>query len=145
MNRTVTWIVLSNARHAMVVAHRSPGNTFETVLGKAWQASEPAQYTDEPGVMQSSVGPGRPSMTRHDTDRTAQKAFASEIMDHLAKAQREHAFDRIVLTGAPKMLGALRDSIPKSIEAVLLAELDKDLTHVAVEDLSSHLGDLIRP
>ena len=144
MKNKVTWIVVSNSQTAFVVANEGPRTGFVPVAGHVWEAPELVGYSDEPGVMQSSFGPGRPSMTTRDLKREGQKSFAAEIMDHLVKAQREKAFDRIVLTGTPQMLGALRDVTPTSIKAALLAELDKDLTKIPPAELGAHLRDIMR-
>lgn len=145
MKNKVTWIVLSNSQNASVVANEGPRSGFEPVAGQTWEAPELVGYSDEPGVMQSSFGPGRPSMTTTDIKREGQKKFAADIMEHLVKAQREKAFDQLVLTGTPQMLGALRDAAPSAIKEALLAELDKDLTKVPVAELGAHLRDIMRP
>lgn len=144
MKNKVTWIVLSNSQNASVVANRGPGTGFEPVAGHVWEAPEVVGYSDEPGVMQSSTSSGHPSLTRTDLKRLGQNAFATDIMDHLVKAHRDKAFDRIVLTGTPQMLGALRDAAPTAIKSALLAELDKDLTKVPADELGPHLRDIMR-
>lgn len=144
MKNKVTWIVLSNSQNASVVANEGPRTGFVPVAGHVWEPPQVIGYSDEPGVMQSSFGPGRPSMTTTDLKREGQKTFAADIMEHLVKAQRDKAFDRIVLTGTPQMLGALRDAAPSAIKAALMAELDKDLTKIPPAELGPHLRDIMR-
>ena len=49
---------------------------------------------------------------------------------------------RIVLVAGPKMLGELRDALPKGLAAHVVAELHKDLVKVAAHDLPAHLKDV---
>ena len=47
--------------------------------------------------------------------------------------------DRIVLAAGPKMLGALRDVLPKALAGHIVAELSKDLSDVPAHALAEHL------
>ncbi len=46
--------------------------------------------------------------------------------------------DRIVLAAGPKMLGALREALPKALAAKVVAQLAKDLSDVSLHDLPGH-------
>lgn len=46
--------------------------------------------------------------------------------------------ERIVLAAGPKMLGELRDALPKALAAHVVAELHKDLVKVPAHDLPPH-------
>lgn len=49
---------------------------------------------------------------------------------------------RIVIAAGPKMLGALRDAIPKALSAHVAAEVHKDLSDVPAHGLREHLDGL---
>lgn len=50
--------------------------------------------------------------------------------------------DGIVIAAGPKMLGELRDALPKALAAHVVADLDKDLVKIALHDLPSHFEGL---
>jgi protein required for attachment to host cells len=52
--------------------------------------------------------------------------------------------DRIVLAAGPKMLGALRDALPKALAGHVAAELAKDLSDVPARELHRHFAGLSR-
>lgn len=59
------------------------------------------------------------------------------------KAEWAHAKDdRIILAAGPKMLGVLRDLMPKALAGKVAADLAKDLVKIPLHDLPSHFADL---
>ena len=57
----------------------------------------------------------------------------------LAREWSKGDYDRIVISAGPKMLGALRDAMPKALHGHIATELHKDLMNVAAHDLNGHL------
>ncbi len=90
-------------------------------------------------------GPGAPGF---DTGATANKVEQERIRfaRHIAAAlQTEWAkgdHDRIVISAGPKMLGQLREAIPKAVHAHVAAELHKDLMKIPVHELASHFKEV---
>lgn len=68
--------------------------------------------------------------------------LASHAVAALAAEWAKGAHDRMVISAGPKMLGALRDAMPKPLQEKIAAELHKDLMKVAAHDLPSHFNDL---
>jgi protein required for attachment to host cells len=50
--------------------------------------------------------------------------------------------DRIILAAGPKMLGELRDLLPKGLAGHVTADLAKDLIKIPLHDLPSHFKDV---
>jgi protein required for attachment to host cells len=78
-----------------------------------------------------------------NSDRTGQEAeerrrFARHAVQALEAEWAKGTCDRIVLVAGPKMLGHLRDALPKGLAQHVAAELPKDLVQVALHDLSPH-------
>ena len=67
--------------------------------------------------------------------------LATHAADALAAEWAKGGYDRIVISAGPKMLGALRDALPKQVADVIVAELHKDLMKIAAHDLPSHFKD----
>jgi protein required for attachment to host cells len=56
--------------------------------------------------------------------------FAKEVAQRIDSDRMSHAFDKLVLVAPPKMLGLLRQSLTKQTQAMLAAEISKDLLHL---------------
>lgn len=69
---------------------------------------------------------GRAAMARH-------AVAAVERVWPVAKA------DALVIAAGPKMLGALRDALPKALAAKVTTELRKDLMNLPESELARHL------
>lgn len=73
------------------------------------------------------------------------------MRDHLAKhAARmlaaewaKGSYDRIVVAAGPKMLGEIRQDLPKALHAHIAAELHKDLVKVTLHDLPGHFAGAV--
>jgi len=138
---TITWIILANANQVRVISNAGPNKGLSEVEDVTWQAPERPDYADEPGVTQSSAGPGRASITRPDTKHLAEQEFANSVVDDLEQHHRKGRFDRLLLIGAPHMLGSLRKSLTPRLQKVVVAEVAKDLIQISLSELPAHLTD----
>jgi protein required for attachment to host cells len=68
--------------------------------------------------------------------------LAHHAMAALEAQWAKGGFDRIVLVAGPKMLGDLRDSMPRSLEGHVAGELHKDLMKTPLHELPEHLKDV---
>jgi protein required for attachment to host cells len=71
---------------------------------------------------------------RHEARR-----FAREIAHELDETRKNDQFDRLVLMAGPPFLGMLRATLSKPVQAVLAAEVPKDLVHQDVDIVRGHL------
>lgn len=81
----------------------------------------------------------------HDTTSNAEierPRLAKHVVAALQTEWEKGTADRIVLAAGPKMLGALRNALPKSLAGNVAAELAKDLSDVSPQDLLQHMPDL---
>lgn len=134
-----TWILVANARVARIVEHRGAGHGLFAAPGMVMHADEPVEYADKAGTGHSIAGPGTPALGTGDPQEQAEAAFANEIIDRLAAAQAGGEFDRLVIIASPHMLGLLRKHLGQDVKDMLVAELDKDLTAVPLDELKAHL------
>lgn len=143
MKPVITWIVLANARTARIVQNRGPGKgilaTEETVL----HALDPVEFSDDPGVFQNSADQSRSAADRNDPKRLAETVFARTILSHLTAALKHAKFNRLILTAGPHMLGNLRSEMPAELRDFVVAEIDRDLTQLTLDDLPTHLRNAI--
>lgn len=75
------------------------------------------------GVGHHGTG-GERSPRKHEAHQ-----FARKIVAELDKAHSAGEFDRLVLMAGPTFLGLLRESLPKTLEHVIVAQVNKDVVH----------------
>lgn len=72
------------------------------------------------------------------------RRFMDELAEKLNQAFRDGEFNRLVLTAPPKSLGELRAKLDAPVQAAIVAELPKNLSHetpeTLVELLNAQLG-----
>jgi protein required for attachment to host cells len=95
------------------------------------------------GTSHGHTGPGGASFTvghdESDSDALARAELARDAMATLDRIWTTAKADRIVIAAGPKMLGALRDAMPKHLAGFVAAELPKDLLNIPEHDLARHL------
>ncbi len=107
------------------------------------------QASDLPGVEHHSSNAGRNhsgsgTSFGHSTGSDAEierPRLAKQVVSALQAEWDKQLADSIFLAAGPKMLGALRDAIPKALAAHVAVELPKDLSKVPPHTLASHFGD----
>jgi len=143
MKPNITWVLVANASTAQIVANHGPGKGFVAVSDRTWTAEPGLPHADRQGVSHSSRGASLHRMAPPHSTETAEADFAKMITATLSKDCRDAAFDQLVVTAGPRMLGALRQAITGQLRDKVMAERAKDLTHIAIEDLPAHLADVI--
>jgi protein required for attachment to host cells len=147
-----TWILIADGGRARLLEQDRKSRTFKPTFerdffGSKVQSKEIA--SDRPGRTFDSAGRGQPGDAaahgRHamepgtDPQRHAEYEFARDLSDHLETAANRHQFDHLVLVAAPKILGDLRELLPKTVHGKIVAEINKDLTKIPTRDLGKHL------
>jgi protein required for attachment to host cells len=144
-----TWILIADGARARLLAQDKPFEALKPALEQEQLTGSTAQSkeigSDRPGRAFDSAGQGRHAMAPPtDPQRYAKFAFARELVERLEDALHGGRFQHLVLVAAPKTLGDLRELLPPPVKAKVVAELDKDLTHVPVRDLPRHLASVLK-
>jgi len=145
MKPIIDWILLANSEKARVVARRGAGHPLEPLSGLTWNADPPVALSDRSGTKYSIAGHGTDTPENADPTRLAESRFAAQLADRLEKHQVDADFDRLIIAAAPRMLGELRKHLKGPVRDVILAELDKNLIDVPVDELSAHLAEFVVP
>jgi len=138
-----TWIVLADATSLRLAVNEGPGKGVYGLPDPGLFAAPVTELSDEPGVAHASVGPNRGGISDPDLKKQALAVFADDIVGFLMQARKEKSFHRFILSAPPTMLGILRQKLTPDLQAVLHAEIPKDLTHLPLDDLPAHLADVI--
>ncbi|WP_137703011.1 baeRF12 domain-containing protein [Marimonas lutisalis] len=103
-----------------------------------------ADYADMPGRGQAAPGTAQHKFERPTSEREQKRDdFADHVIAEAAQAFAKGGYDRLVVAAPPKMLGALRDSLPAPLKSALLADMDKDLTNIPEADLAAHFEEVL--
>ena len=143
MKPIVTWVVLANAREVSVLVNRGPGKGLVPVSGKGWSSEDADSPRDKAGVGHSIAGHGVSAVDQADPQAMINARFAEDVSQHLLKALTSKEFDRLIIVAAPRMLGLLRASLDHVVQAVVIGEIDKDLSDQPVDAITSHIGEFI--
>ena len=147
MPKKITWILVADGARARVLMNQGIGKGLEpAVNGEMVHAVPPTRElgTDRPGRAQQRGTAGRHAIQPHvDWHRFEKEKFSREMAALLDAAAERGAFDRLVLIAPPRTLGDLRSALGAKARGKVHAEVDKDLTHVTVQELPDYLGDVV--
>lgn len=93
------------------------------------------QGTDAPGRTQSRMGSSRSSYQETDWHQQAEDEFARHAAAELERLAQRHPDSGVVVIAAPRTLAGLRRHYGRTTAERLLAEIDKDLTGHATDDI----------
>jgi protein required for attachment to host cells len=146
MKQPRTMILLASEREARVLMNEGHGTGLKQIahITPGFDPDE-LDWADQAGRTFDSMGRGRHGKEPHTTVRElVRNRFARELADWLAEAARADRFDRLILTAAPPMLGALRGLLDAAVTDRLDADLAKDLVNIPLGDLGSHFADRVK-
>lgn len=147
MHKTKTWILVADGSRARVLLSEGWGSGLTPVEGKSFEVHIPPTRelgTEKPGRGFSSAH-GRPFAveTRTDWHRQAKENFLKSLAEVLKEGAEARAYERLVLVAPPQALGDLRAAIAAKVEKMVIAEVNKDLTHLSLKDLEKQLAEVV--
>lgn len=147
-----TWFLVADGARARLLTMKSGRGTgqaqrLEPVLDREFIGSNiPSREidADRPGRTFDSAGEGRHAMEPPTDPRRKRKAdFARSIANLLDGEAKRGAFDQLVVAAPPQALGDLRAEFSSSVQALVTAEINKDLVESTNEDLASRLSEVL--
>jgi len=147
MQKKVTWILVADGSRARVLMNKGIGKGLHPAIdGEIAHAVPPTRElgTDRPGRAQQRGTGGRHALEPHvDWHRFEKEKFSKEMAALLDAAAERGVFHRLVLIAPPRTLGELRAALGAKARALIYAEIDKDLTHVTIQELPDHLTRVV--
>jgi protein required for attachment to host cells len=148
MKKTVTYILVADGARARLYVNHGVGKGLQPVSGATHKADlhhhDRDILADKPGRAYNSVGEGRSAMEpQTEWHRFEKHKFAREMAKVLDAAAAGKAFDRLVLVAPPATLGDLRTELSDVTRKMVTAELPKDLTRHAEQELPAHLEGVL--
>lgn len=137
------WVVVCDGAKALILENVGDAKfpnlkTREVLEHKAAPTS--ALGTDKPGRANSSVGPGRSSVTQTDWHTQEEESFLADLAAKLDHAVTAHEVKSLVVVAPPRALGFLRQVYGHGLKAAVRAEIDKDLVKMPVHEIEKYLS-----
>jgi protein required for attachment to host cells len=137
-----TWVLVADGQRGRIYASEAPGAGLVAVGEELSHELPPSREmgTDKPGRSFDSLGGQRHALApRADWHDQAKEQFARDLAKRLDEAALRGEYDRLVLVAPPAALGELRAAIGTAASERVVAELGKDLTHLAIHELPERI------
>lgn len=148
MKNKVTWILIADGARARLLVNKGYNSGLEPALAEEFIAdNRPSRdlISDRPGRTFDRGGQGRHAMEAPtDPHRHEQQIFAQTLAHLLEEHRLTNSYDQLIIVAPPKTLGDLRGEFTKPVSDLIVDELNKDLTKIAIHDLPDHFTDFIR-
>lgn len=136
------WVVVCDGRKALILENIGDADYPDLRMrdvDKQDDASTSDLGVDRPGRVHQSVGSHRSAMQETDWHHQAEEAFLADLLRRLDTALLSKAVKDLVIVAPPRALGALRKAYSDHVRGALVAEIDKDLTTMPVDQIEKHL------
>ncbi len=96
--------------------------------------------SDRPGRVFESATTARSANQETDLHDQAESEFLAKLAERLDRLVQEQSVKHLVLVAPPRALGQLRTMLSPIVQAVIQAEIDKDLVNQPVYRIEKHLA-----
>ncbi len=144
--KIVTWVLVADGERARVLENLGPGKGLHPAMNQEFVnlRSGEDHFRDAPPRVHQRVGGGRAAVDEVEQWHRFEKArFAKDLAKTLGEQVRENKVDRLVLIAPPKALGDLREALDAATRELVIATVDKDLTHMDDRQIGAQLDGII--
>jgi len=136
------WIVVADGGRANV--YKNFGEVGEIKLALVRSSNQHTEHThelgrDRPGRMSGNSGHTKSALESTDLHQVAEGKFLKAVVAHLAQDVQEGQCEELVLIAPPHALGELRKQLPANVAKLVVSEIGKDYTHMAINELQKTL------
>ena len=143
MSRIIVVADSSRARIFTAESIQSPLTEIETMAHPEGRMHEQDMVSDLPGKDSGKGGSGAHAFQEKvEPKKNELTVFAKRIADYLDAARKANKMNKLYLVAAPAFLGELRKHLSTETTGKIVLELDKNLAHHSVEDISHHLSKI---
>ncbi len=139
----ITRVLVAHDAGARLFENRGPRSglhQLESIDFEDGRRHEGEIESDRAG--RSAGGPGTASSAyeSHQSGRAhAIELFAKELVHDLERAFDSHSFHHLVLIAPPRLLGTLREALPKKMVKCVVGSIAKDLPRATNKELIGYL------
>ena len=137
-----TWVMVLDGKKFLLLRNQGDADIMDLrVIGHDEIANPPTrdQGTERPGRL-ADAGIGKSAVQQTDWHALEKERFARDVADRLRTWALDNRFDALVVVADPQSLGALRPHYHKAVAARLVAELDKDITPLPIDEIERVLA-----
>ena len=141
-----TWVLVANASEARIFGTDRIGEAMECMKefshpesrgkGSELASDRPGHYQSKGTGHGAFVEPSDPK--EYEADR-----FASELAKELDKGRNDNAYRKLVVVAAPHFYGLLNNHMNKHTRAMVVNDIQKDLTDCEPRELPTRLKEYI--
>lgn len=138
-----SWLIVFDGAKALILRNIGNEQSPQLELVEAMQHRSPPSHElgrDRPGRVHQSHGSARSAVEEADLHLAAQLNFVEEISAMVEKTVHGQAVSKLVLVAPPKLLGELRRCLTPPMQALIVAEISKDLTKLPILEIERHFG-----
>lgn len=143
------WVIVAGGGAADVYRLSKPSSgliRIDTIANDRADLRERDELSDRPGRSFDSIGSGRHSMEPPTPrKRTRESRYVADISARLARGNNDQLFGELAIIAAPRMLGAIRASLPGPLRSKVGLEIPKDLSHSNEGQISHEIDAYLRP
>ncbi|MFY9643058.1 MAG: host attachment protein [Rhodomicrobium sp.] len=138
-----TYILIADGARAHLLLSEGRGKPLAEVTGSEQQQEIKPDHemsAERPGRVHESANVARHAIERDDLHRREKERFAQSLAEDLGRRLANNEYDRLVIAAAPETLGVIRSAMSEKVQAVILAEVAKDLTKLPNPQVKELLG-----
>jgi protein required for attachment to host cells len=136
------WIMVADHSKVILLENKGTPVAPHLEVRKVMEASDNPrtheQGTDAPGTVSS--GSHHSKVEQTDWHAAAGRRFLERAAEALDTLKNRQGFASVVLIAPPRALAELRDMISDTVRAAVVGELDRDLVHLPVADITRHIA-----
>jgi protein required for attachment to host cells len=138
-------IVVADGGRAHI--YKNIGEIGEIKLALVRSNNQHSEHThalgrDRPGRMSGNAGHTKSALESTDLHQVVEGKFLKAIVEDLAQDVQEGLCEELVLIAPPHALGELRKQLPANVAKIVVSEIGKDYTHMAINELQKTLMNI---
>jgi protein required for attachment to host cells len=139
------WIVVADGGRANI--YKNVGEIGEIKLSLVRSTNQHTEHThdlgrDQPGRLSGNSGHAKSALESTDLHQVAEDKFLKAVVEHLAQDVQDGQCKEIVLIAPPHALGEMRKHLPANVAKLVVSEMSKDYTHMAINELQKTLMNI---
>ena len=139
------WIVVADGGRANI--YKNVGEIGEVKLALVRSTNQHTEHThdlgrDQPGRLSGNSGHAKSALESTDLHQVAEDKFLKAVVEHLAQDVQDGQCKEIVLIAPPHALGEMRKHLPANVAKLVVSEMSKDYTHMAINELQKTLMNI---
>ena len=146
--RPASLVLVADGAKALFLRNAGDEVFPNLIVARAFKDNNPPtrdQGTDRPGRVHESATSRRSQVETTDWHIVEKHKFVEATAASLERYIEDEGVKSIVIVAPPRVVGALRATLPENIRKHILAEIEKDLTNQPVHEIEKYLTDYFLP